>query len=72
MAIDPKIWDIPASKGDVAGVAIQSALAVRTIYVLLLSIRSGRPFSQSDMDTLSECADNLDKHFVELSGWARD
>ncbi|WP_202379955.1 hypothetical protein [Mesorhizobium sp. 131-2-5] len=57
MGINDKKYDLPATKGDVAGIAINASLGLLMVHQCLQAISAGKPLDADSLATLKECAD---------------
>jgi len=73
MATDPKLRAQPATRGDIAGVAIQTAAGFAAIIVALHAIRDGdKDALDGALDSVKKYYDRLDGLYNELVGWTPD
>lgn len=71
MAIDSEIYRSPASKGDVAGVALHAMTALMHARWALEKQASGID-AEDDIAELKKGIDALNESFVALTGWRPD
>lgn len=70
MAISNEVSALPATQGQVAGIAIQATVALRHLVVALTKLRSDPSASiASEIDVISDTADRLSRIFDDLAGW---
>lgn len=68
MPFNDELYYSPATKGDVAGVAIQTAVALGETVLALQALKSGTD-PDVHINKLIETTRELDKIFDALSGW---
>lgn len=71
MPFDKKKWNQLATQGDVAGIAINTTVALYAVQRALRNLQDG----QSPEDALQEITksiDSLDRIFTELTGYTSD
>ncbi len=71
MPFDDKQWQKLAKQGDVAGIAIHVASAIRSLNLAILTLQRGDDPAEYIKDA-GECAEALHKFFQELSGYIPD
>lgn len=69
--IDQTLYDSPATKGDVAGVAIKVTVALHAVSDALLAIQSKKDIS-AHARQITEHARELSTMFDTLTGWKPD
>lgn len=73
MPFDIKKMSQPATKGDVAGVSIDSLVALGQVNAMLVALAGDRVLEfQEELKAINEAHDSLLKRFHELSGWVDD
>jgi hypothetical protein len=71
--VDQSLYLSPATRGDVAGVAINVSIALDQIRIALLSLQAGdQKNNKKSLDRLQELADRLEQQFDELTGYQSD
>jgi hypothetical protein len=70
MPIDLESFRAPATKGDVAGVAIQTVVALWAIIQALEEIKKGKDIS-AHIESITACTQGLDEMFNKLTGWTK-
>ena len=68
MAIDSKSFNAAATKGDVAGVAIECVLALYSVLDALEALRSGGDLAKPTEDIRASIS-RFDQVFIKLTGW---
>jgi hypothetical protein len=71
MPVDIKTFSAQATRGDVAGVAIDCVIAFRAVVWALENLKAGRDIS-AQVEQVNESIDSLDKAFERLSGWTNE
>lgn len=69
MPIDYKIYNMPATKGDVAGVAIQTSLAIARIHEVLVLLKESKSIDPDLINKIQENSSELERRFNILAGW---
>jgi len=69
MPIDDGTYALPATRGDVAGVAIHCSAAFMAITRALDEIAKGEKPTDEQIAIVRKAATVLDEHFDRLSGW---
>ena len=68
MATDPLRYAMAATKGEVAGVAIQASVGFMYLAKALRNIRDGADLEE-EIRKIDEVSDQLDELFNALTGW---
>ena len=71
MPIDDLKFNAPATKGDLAGVAIATSVALHDVAIALLSIKNPKTIDES-VERINASIAQLEKAFDALTGWTSD
>lgn len=73
MAYDESVLPLPATRQDVANLAIDVALALKSIQISLLRIRNNNLDEvDDDLKNIEDSAESVMQQFRQLTGWTAD
>ena len=72
MPFKDDVWNTPAKQYQIAGVALDTSLALSRLADVLASIKAGEEITQDSIDRIRASSDTLMQQFTELSGHYND